>query len=477
MSDSDYIAQQLAVSQGNYELRINEQFDAVSPAQLYGRDARTSEALDFGYLGGRWGGFEVADGVFPSLAPSTTHYMAVLRSTGAASISTSITNWNNSTLYARAYLITTGASSVTSYEDHRAGPGGVAVANAVDTNWKTPVRAATAVAGTLASSFENGDTVDGVVLATGDRILIKNQAAGAENGIYVVNASGAPTRADDANTGAELVNAALYVSEGTVNADTQWVCTTNATITVGSTALVFASFSSFTGGTLTSALNEAPPVTIASSTTPAIFAAAGNTINMTGTTTVTGFDTIAAGAIRRVIFAGVLQLTHNATSMINLTNANINTAAGDVATFLSLGSGNTQMIGYQRKNGQALAGGAQSLAIPIACSDETTALTTGVAKVTFRMPQAFTLTAVRASVTTAPTGSTLIVDINEAGTTILSTKLSIDASEKTSTTAASAAVISDTALADDAEMTIDIDQVGSTIAGAGLKVYLIGTSP
>lgn len=113
--------------------------------------------------------------------------------------------------------------------------------------------------------------------------------------------------------------------------------------------------------------------------------------------------------------------------------------------------------------------------IPIACSDETTAITTGNAKVTFRMPFAMTLTAVRASVTTAPTGSTIIIDINETGSTILSTKLSIDASEKTSTTAASAAVISDTSLADDAEITIDFDQVGSSVAGAGVKVYLIGT--
>jgi len=112
--------------------------------------------------------------------------------------------------------------------------------------------------------------------------------------------------------------------------------------------------------------------------------------------------------------------------------------------------------------------------IIIACGDETTAATTGTAKVTFRMPYAFTVTAVRASVTTAPTGSTFIIDINESGTTILSTKLSIDATEKTSTTAASAAVISDAALADDAEITIDFDQVGSTIAGAGVKVYLIG---
>lgn len=112
--------------------------------------------------------------------------------------------------------------------------------------------------------------------------------------------------------------------------------------------------------------------------------------------------------------------------------------------------------------------------IGLACSDETTALTTGTAKVTFRMPYAMTLTAVRASVTTAPTGSTLVVDINEAGTSVLSTKLSIDATEKTSTTAATAAVISDSALADDAEITVDIDQIGATVAGAGLKVWLIG---
>lgn len=108
----------------------------------------------------------------------------------------------------------------------------------------------------------------------------------------------------------------------------------------------------------------------------------------------------------------------------------------------------------------------------IAASDESTDLTTGTNKVYFRMPYAGTLLAVRASVNTAPTGSTLIVDINEAGTSLLSTKLSIDASEKTSTTAAVPAVISDSVLVDDAEMTIDIDQVGSTIKGKGLKVYL-----
>lgn len=114
-------------------------------------------------------------------------------------------------------------------------------------------------------------------------------------------------------------------------------------------------------------------------------------------------------------------------------------------------------------------------AIQVAASDETTALTTGTAKVTFPMPYAMTLTAVRASLSTAQTsGSTFTVDINEAGASILSTKLTIDNGEKTSTTAATAAVISDSALADDAEITIDIDQVGDGTA-KGLKVTLIGT--
>jgi hypothetical protein len=111
----------------------------------------------------------------------------------------------------------------------------------------------------------------------------------------------------------------------------------------------------------------------------------------------------------------------------------------------------------------------------VAASDETTALTTGAAKITFRMPRAVTLTAVRASLTTAQaSGSIFTVDINEGGTSILSTKLTIDNTEKTSTTAATPPVISDNALADDAEITIDIDQIGNGSA-KGLKIMLIGT--
>lgn len=111
-------------------------------------------------------------------------------------------------------------------------------------SWKQAVRAATTAPATLSSSFENGDTLDGVTLATGDRILVKDQGAPAENGIYVVAASGAPSRAADADSSAELVNASVYVSEGTTHADTQWTCTANAPITIGSTAINFAQLTS-----------------------------------------------------------------------------------------------------------------------------------------------------------------------------------------------------------------------------------------
>ena len=111
----------------------------------------------------------------------------------------------------------------------------------------------------------------------------------------------------------------------------------------------------------------------------------------------------------------------------------------------------------------------------MACSDETTALTAGTNKVKFRMPYAFTVTEVRASLSTAGTGAQLVtVDINESGTSILSTKITIDATETTSVTAETVPVISDASLADDAEMTVDIDLTDTGGVSKGLKVSIIG---
>lgn len=118
----------------------------------------------------------------------------------------------------------------------------------------------------------------------------------------------------------------------------------------------------------------------------------------------------------------------------------------------------------------------------VAASDETTALIAANGVVSFRMPYAFVLTGVKASVNTAATGATLLaVDINAAGTSVLDTVLTFDASELTTVTATTPAAIHATGsltnqhfLAADAVITVDIDAVGSTIAGAGLKVTLLG---
>lgn len=96
--------------------------------------------------------------------------------------------------------------------------------------------------------------------------------------------------------------------------------------------------------------------TLASAATVNIGAASGNYIHITGTTTITAFDSITAGVERLLVFDGALTLTHNGTSLILPTGANITTAAGDVALFESEGSGNWRCVIYQRKDGTSLAG-------------------------------------------------------------------------------------------------------------------------
>jgi hypothetical protein len=135
----------------------------------------------------------------------------------------------------------TGLGDPTSAQD-------AATKNYVDTtvqgiDWKASVKAATTGAVTLASDLENGDVLDGVTLATGDRILVKDQVTGSQNGIYVVKVSGAPDRSTDADTGAEVTaNFAVFVEQGTVNSDSGFTLTNNGSVTIGSTALVFTQF-------------------------------------------------------------------------------------------------------------------------------------------------------------------------------------------------------------------------------------------
>jgi hypothetical protein len=115
------------------------------------------------------------------------------------------------------------------------------VAQGLDT--KASVVAATTTNGTLATAFANGQVIDGVTLVTADRILIKNQSDATANGIYTVNASGAPTRSTDMDAGSEFPSAYVFVEQGTVNADTGWVCTNNAPVTLGTTNITWTQFS------------------------------------------------------------------------------------------------------------------------------------------------------------------------------------------------------------------------------------------
>ena len=109
---------------------------------------------------------------------------------------------------------------------------------------KDSVKVASTANGTLSSAFANGQTVDGITLATNDRILLKDQSTQTENGIYTVNASGAPTRADDFANGATVAGAFAFVEQGTANGDSGFVVSSDkGSDVVGTNNIVFTQFS------------------------------------------------------------------------------------------------------------------------------------------------------------------------------------------------------------------------------------------
>lgn len=186
-------------------------------------------------------------------------------------------------------------------------------------DWKNSVRVATTAAGTLASDFENGDTVDGVALVTGNRILIKNQAAPAENGIYVVAASGAPARAEDANTSAEVTaGMAVWVAEGTTNGDSAWAITTNDPITLGVTGLTFAQISGGAG------VSGGDGLTLTGSVLD---------VNVDGSSIEISSDAlrVKAAGITNAMLAGSIDLTSKVTGALPIANGGTNATAAPAA--------------------------------------------------------------------------------------------------------------------------------------------------
>jgi len=176
--------------------------------------------------------------------------------------------------------------------------------------------------------------------------------------------------------------------------------------------------------------------------------------------------------IQEIPLADTLDLSGNFINQINVTGISTLGAVQISSGIVTASSGIVTYYG----DGSKLSGISKTAEIGLACSDETTSLTTGTAKVTFRMPYNMTLSEVRLNVNTAPTGSALVVNVLQGGSTVFSTKPQIDAGTKTSVGSGTTAVISDSSLASDAEITIDIDQIGSgTEKGKGLKIWLIGT--
>ena len=153
------------------------------------------------------------------------------------------------------------------------------------------------------------------------------------------------------------------------------------------------------------------------------------------------------------------------------------TTKGDLATYsttrVRIGIGNNSDI-FVADSGEATGNKwtANTTSFVLACSDETTAIEDTGTVLTFYPPIAYTVTGVRASLTTTSSSGTPTIDIHEGATTILSTKITIDAGDLISTDSATQPVIDDPDLADEAKITIDVDVTGTD--ATGLKVYIIG---
>lgn len=158
---------------------------------------------------------------------------------------------------------------------------------------KASVRAATTANITLSGA----QTIDGISIVAGDRVLVKNQSTAAQNGIYVASASGW-ARSSDADVWSELVSAFVFVESGTINGDTGWVCTVDAGGTIGSTAVSFSQFSgagTYTAGNGLSLTGSAFAV-VANGTSLEV-SASGVRISTTwaGQNTITTLGTVATG--------------------------------------------------------------------------------------------------------------------------------------------------------------------------------------
>ena len=253
--------------------------------------------------------------------------------TGAAQTAITSVGTLNGLAIAGSQTITMGSNRVTNVTDPTSAQDAAtkAYVDAVKTGLdvKDSVVAASTGNGTLSSAYTNGDTLDGVTLATNDRILLKDQSTGSENGIYTVNSSGAPTRATDFDANAEVTSGAFtFVTEGTVNGDSGFVLTTNDDITVGTTAMTWAQFSG--AGQITAGAG---------------LAKSGNTLSVGVDDSSIEINSdalrVKASGVTNAMLAGSIDLTAKVTGTLPIGNGGTGLTAAAKGTVIVANSANT----------------------------------------------------------------------------------------------------------------------------------------
>ena len=199
-------------------------------------------------------------------------------------------------------------------------------------SWKQSVAAASTANVSISSAPA---TLDGYTLTAGDRVLIKNQSTATENGLYVFNSAGTPlVRSEDANTGAELVGAAVFVDNGTVNADTGWVVSTNAPITIGTTNINWAQFSG--SGTYAAGTGLSLTGNIFALQTPVAVGNGGTGLGALGTANqVLGVNAAGTAAEYKTVTAGTGVSVVHAAGSITINNTGV-TSVGATSSSAAL---------------------------------------------------------------------------------------------------------------------------------------------